>query len=116
MSGLPESRPPVIAVIRVTGVTEYWPRLRRSLRLDARELHHLAPLLGLICDELSKVGGRERKHIATDVGKLRLQLGIGERGVDLPVELVDDLGRRIFGRAEAIHRACLVAWDELADG
>src|SRR5262249_35897036 len=74
------------ARIRKTRVTEYWPRLCRSLRLDVRRADHLTPFLGFLCDQLSKVGRRERKHIATDVGKPRLQLGIGERRVDLPVE------------------------------
>ena len=91
-------------------------RLTRYSALMLAARITLPPLLGFLGDQLSKLGGRERRHIATDVGKPRLQLGIGERGVDLPVELVDDLGRRILGRAEAIHRACLVARDELTDG
>src|SRR5205807_9570817 len=64
-----------------------------SVRLDTRELHHLAPLLDFIGDELAKIGGRARKHRAAQVGKPCLKLGIGEGGVDLVVELVDDLGR-----------------------
>jgi hypothetical protein len=27
-----------------------------SFRLDARELDHLGPLLGFVCDELAKIG------------------------------------------------------------
>ena len=65
-----------------------------SLPLEAGELDHLAPFLGFGCDELSEVGGRERKHIATDVGKPRLQLGIGApRGT--PPEVIEMLNREI---------------------
>jgi hypothetical protein len=41
------------------------------------------------------------------------QFGIGERGVDLSVELVS---RRILGRANAVPVARLIVWYELADG
>src|SRR5262245_5054099 len=68
-----------------------------SLRLDVRGSDHLAPLLGLIGDELAEVGGRARKSGATKFGEPRLDLGIGKGRVDLCVELVDDLGRRGFG-------------------
>ena len=87
-----------------------------QLRLDAGEPDHLAPLLGFVRDELAEVGGRARKHRAAQIGKPRLHLGIGERGVDLPVELVDDLGGRVLGRADAEPRARLVARHEIAHG
>jgi hypothetical protein len=35
---------------------------RGSVRLDAHELDHPAPLVGFVGDQLSKVGGRARKH------------------------------------------------------
>ena len=50
---------------------------------------------------LPKSAGEPGKHRAAEVGKPRLHLGIGEAGVDLLVELVDDLSRRVLGRAEA---------------
>ena len=53
---------------------------------------------------------------AAQLGQPRLHLGIGEANVDLPVEFVDDLGRRVSGRADAIPSACLVARHELAHG
>jgi len=37
------------------------------------------------------------------MGKLRFQLGIGEAGVDFPVEPFDDLGRRALGRGNALQ-------------
>src|SRR6516162_4161373 len=70
-----------------------------SVRLDACELDHLAPLLGFVCDELAKVGGRACKHRRAEVSNARLHLGIGEARVDLLVELVNDLGGRVLGHA-----------------
>src|SRR5262249_2467848 len=60
-----------------------------SLLLDACELDHLAPLFGFLGDEPAKVCGRDDKRRASKVGKPRLDLGIGEGGVNLSVELVD---------------------------
>src|SRR5215472_13450906 len=48
--------------IRGTGVTEYFLRSRRSLRLDTREFHHLAPLLSFVGDEFAEILGRPREH------------------------------------------------------
>ncbi len=64
------------------------------LALDVGCPDHFAPLLGFVCDQLCKVDGRQHEHSATEVGKPRLHLGIGEASVDLLVELVDDLRRR----------------------
>src|SRR5262249_5333767 len=60
----------------------------RSVRLDAGELNHLAPLLRFVGYELSKVGRRAWKRGGAQVGKPRLHLGIGEGRIDLFVELV----------------------------
>src|SRR5262249_962011 len=84
------------------------PGSRGSLRLDVRRTDHLGPLLGFLCDQPSKVGGREREHVATHVGKPRLEPGIGKASVDLPVELVDDFDRRGLRCADAIPTARLV--------
>src|SRR5215813_13251841 len=43
-----------------------------SLRLDAGELDHLAPLLGFVRDQLAEVGGRARQRRTPHVGKARL--------------------------------------------
>src|SRR5262249_25613052 len=74
-----------------------------SLRLDVRELHHLAPLFGFLGDQLGEVSGRTRKHRAAEVSEPRLHRGIGESHIDLLVECVDDLGGRVPGCAEAAH-------------
>jgi hypothetical protein len=74
-----------------------------SICLDACELDHLAPLFGFLSNEFPEIGGRPPKHRAAQVGKLRLDFQIGKRGVNLPVELVDDFGGRVFGRTRPSH-------------
>src|SRR5262249_11195243 len=59
--------------------------IRGSVRLDARELDHLAPLLRFLGNEFPEIGGRERDHGAAEVGKPRLDFGISKAGVDLLV-------------------------------
>jgi hypothetical protein len=60
MSGLPESGrlALIAAIIRGTGVTEYWIGTAASVQLDVRGPDHLAPLHGLVGDELAEVGRR----------------------------------------------------------
>src|SRR5262249_24948811 len=85
-------------------------------RLDVRELDHLGPLFEFSSVELSVVGRRKCKHGATQVDKARLDLGINEGGVDLPIEPIHDLGGRSVGDSDATYRTGLVARYELADG
>ena len=80
---------------------------RRSLGLEARELHHLGPLLGLVRDELAEIGGRAGKRRSAQVDKPRLDLGIGEASIDFLVELIDDLGGCVFRRSDAAPEARL---------
>ena len=65
---------------------------------------------------LPKSAGETDEHRAAQVGKPRLHFGIGEASVDLLVELVDDLGRRVLRCADAEPGARLVARHELAHG
>src|SRR5262245_25410336 len=92
-----------------------WPRSRRSLRLDAGELDHLAPLLGFLADHLAEVGGRARKCSGAQLGKPRLYLGIGKSRVDLLVELLHDLGRRGLRCGDAVPETRFVARHRLTD-
>src|SRR5215475_15610999 len=75
--------------------------------------NHLAPFLGFVGDQLPKVGGREREHSATEIGKPRLDLGFGKASVDLLVELVDDLGGGSLWCADAEPITRLVVEHEL---
>src|SRR5262249_1290433 len=65
---------------------------------------------------LPKPAGENVSGVLPKIGELRLHLGIGKARVDLPVELVDDLGRRALWYARAVPRAHLVALDRLAHG
>src|SRR5262249_15376296 len=87
---------------------------RRSLGLCARELDYFAPFLGIVSDELAEVGDRAGKYHAPKVGKPRLQLGISEPRIDLAIELINDLGRCVFGRTEANPLARLETRPEIA--
>src|SRR5262245_43450042 len=88
--------------IRATGVTEYLNRDVVSVGFDAGELHHLAPLFSFFGDELAEVDRRAWKCSGAPLGKPCLHLGIDEGRVDLRVELVDDFGRSIPRRADAM--------------
>src|SRR6476660_7921350 len=92
------------------------PDRSASVGLDAGRPDHLTPLLGFIGDELPEVGGRTRKYRAALVGKQLLELGIGERVVDLPVEPADDLGGRVLRRTDATPEARLVVRHEITHG
>src|SRR5712691_12883262 len=94
--------------MRCSNATETRPG---SLRLDARELDHLGPLLRVVGNELSEIGRRARDNLAAQVDEPGLDPRIGQARVDLVVEPVDDLGRRIARRADAVPGARLVARD-----
>src|SRR5262245_33545286 len=102
----------LVAAIRVT--VRLW-NIARSLRLDAGELDYLAPLLGFLRDQLAEVGGRARQRRTPHVGKARLERGVAKRGVDLLVELVDDVGWRGARRADAGPEAKLIARHEFGN-
>src|SRR5262249_17439798 len=87
-----------------------------SLRLDAGQLDHLAPLLGVVGDELTELGRRARKHRAAEVDKACFQPGIGGARIDPDVELVNESGWRVFRRMHADPLAPLEARHEIANG
>ena len=104
------------SAIRGTDVTEYRAGSPRhsGLMLAARTtLAHFSVSSAM---SLPKSAGDTGKRRAAQVGKPRLDLGIGEARIDLFVELVDDLGGRVLGRADAEPSARLVARHEFAHG
>src|SRR5262245_40760440 len=74
----------------------------RSFGLDVARPDHLAPFLGFFGDKFSEVGRRALKHRAAQVCKPSLNLGISESPIDLFIELVNDCGWRVPGRADAL--------------
>src|SRR5215216_2091796 len=94
---------------------EYQAGLLGLVRLGAGELDHLAPLLGLISDELPEVGGRARKRSAAHVGNPRVDLRVGEARIDLLVEPINDFDGRVLRRADTLPRARLVPRQKIAN-
>src|SRR5262245_566830 len=87
-----------------------------SLRLDARELDHLGPLLGFVGDEFSEVDGCTGKCNAAQSDELLLDFRIDKSRIDLLIEQVDDLGGSVLRCADAIPDTCLKARYELTYG
>src|SRR6266851_6906208 len=90
-----------------------WKCQSRSRRLDVGHADHLGPLVSFVGNEFAELGRRHRHWHASQIGEPHLHLGIGKAGIYLPVDLVDDLGRRSFWRADPVPRAGLVARDKL---
>src|SRR5262245_27907111 len=88
--------------------------MRGSLRLDVGRADHLGPLLGFVGNELAEVGRRACERVATRLSHPCFDLRIGERGVGLLVELVDDFSGRARRRAEPEPDARFIARHELA--
>ena len=79
-----------------------------SVGLDARELDHLGPLLGIVGDKSAEIGGRTGGiHRCAEIGKPCLHRRIGKGGIYLYVELINDPYRRVFWCADAGSETCL---------
>src|SRR5262249_34333507 len=87
-----------------------------SLRLDLGRPDHLAPLPGFIGNELAKLRRRQWQWGSAKVGYSLLEPAVGEPGIDLAVEGVDNFSRCTFWRADAEKRAGFIAGHEFTDG
>src|SRR5262245_41466797 len=85
-------------------------------RLDVDRPDHLVPLLRFLSYQPAEVSGRARKYSAAQIGKARLELGIGEARIDLLVELLDDHDRRGLRCTDAEPDARFVAGHKFAHG
>jgi hypothetical protein len=85
-------------------------------RLDARELDDLSPFLDFFGDKLAEVGGRTCKRRVAKLRKPRFHRGISQSSVDLPIELLDDVGGRVLWCSNTRPRARVVAWQKLTQG
>src|SRR5271169_773313 len=104
------------AVQMKAGISDALSALGGSIRLGTRELDDLGPLLGFLGEELVEIRSRARKHRRAQIGKPRPHVAIGENGVDLVVEPVDDLGGRGLAQADGEPLARLIARYELGHG
>src|SRR3984885_2410545 len=83
-----------------------------SLRLEVGGLHDLAPLAGFRRNESTELGRCAGKRRATQVDEVFFHRRVGKSGVDLPVERLDDRGRRVRRGADADPLACFEARHE----
>jgi hypothetical protein len=67
------------------------------------------PLGGFRDEQLAQGLGRARARVDAQVLQALSELGHGHRGVDLPVQALDDRARRPGGRRDAVPRGRLVA-------
>src|SRR5215467_7116502 len=86
-----------------------------SFRLDVGATDHLAPFLGFLRDKRTEVGRRSVKHGAVQFDEPSLDVVIGKAGVELLVEFLDDLRRRVLGCAESVKQARLEAWQKITN-
>src|SRR5262249_16992712 len=91
------------------------PASAKSLRLRAGKLDHFGPFLGFGFDEIVEISNRQRHRLTAKIDQTALELRIGERRVDLFVQLVDDRRRRRLGRADPEPRGGLVARQKFAE-
>src|SRR6266567_4904309 len=86
-----------------------------SVRLDVRGPDHLAALLGVVDNELAKLGGRGCIGLQAQIDEPRLELRAGERLIHELIEDGDDLRRRVRRRTDPLPTARLVARHKFAD-
>src|SRR5580704_12317991 len=87
-----------------------------SPRLDPRSPYNFAPLFGVGNDKCGKFSGGKWKHSAPKFGYLCYHLRIGNNGVDLPIERIDDFGWRFLGRCDTEPETSLKPWQKLTHG
>src|SRR5262245_58800270 len=93
---------------------EYPARIARSFRFEARELHNLCPLFCVFRNEFAELGGRAQKRRSAQGCQSGLEHRLGERRVDLPIELVDNIAWGAPRRADTTPVTCLEARHEIA--
>ena len=51
----------------------------------------------------------------SEIGQVRLDAGVGKAGIDVHVQLIDNLGWRAPGHYHTVPGARLVSWHKFAD-
>src|SRR6202030_895842 len=87
----------------------------RLFRLDVGGLDHLGPFLGIADKVLFELRRRAGERDAAEFADPRAERRIGEGGVDLLVEAVDDIGRRLFRRADTEPNRRIVTRQKFSD-
>ena len=74
-----------------------------------------APLFGFLGDELAELDGRQDERRGPELGQARIDSGIRKARIDVLVQPVDDLNRRVPGHGKAVPGARLVTRQKLVD-
>src|SRR6516165_1847190 len=85
-----------------------------SFSSDIRGADHLVPFLSLVGNKLTECRRRTGEDIASQVDEAPCRLFVSHAGIDLLVELVDDLGGRSFWSDDPVPAVRLVARQKLA--
>src|SRR5262245_62136904 len=86
-----------------------------SLRLDARELDHLAPLIGFVHQEFPEIRRRTREDCDAQIRKPHLDFRISQSRGDLVIKPVNYFGSDALRRADTVPSARLVARQVIRD-
>ena len=112
-SSRPHRRTPAIRGTGRYGIC----RVAASLRLDARELDHLAPFLGFVGDELAEVGGRAARAPSPPRSASRAFILGSARAALISLLSLSTISAGVFfGAPTPIPDARLVARHEFAHG
>ena len=80
----------------------------KSFYLDVGRSDDLFPFIGIFRNELAKLGECHRLRNTTYLGESSPHRGVAKKGIDLAVELVDNIGRGIPKRDKTIPHVCFV--------
>src|SRR6267154_3165068 len=84
--------------------------------LDASLPDHFRPLVGIFHDELFELSGRTGERRIAQVDDASLDSWIIQACVDLSTEVVNNLGRGISRRADALPTGRLIARHDFGNG
>src|SRR6478736_6316760 len=94
---IPEPPPVTTAILPEKSFIGFFPVVLFSL--DARHLDHLRPLFGGLRDDGTEFRRRATDHHSAELLEPGLDLRIGEAGIELLVQAIDDVGRGVLGYA-----------------
>src|SRR4051794_36830537 len=92
-----------------------WNPVAALFHLDARELDHPGPLCEVFREDGLEFRSRAAKHGAAELDDPGSDLGIGEPGIELLVQQLDDVSRSAPGHADARKTAGLITRHEVRD-
>src|SRR5215510_12065352 len=114
-SGVNLSNSPHVCFWPTTVIAVYRYLWNGSLRLDARELDHLAPLSGFIHQQPPEIRRRTREDRDAQIREPHLDFRISQSRGDLVMEPVNNFGSDALRRTDTVPPAGLVARQVIRD-